>query len=96
MCQLLQFHLLESGAADGVPGAVFEPVLPGRESGWTYRGQITPANRLIRVDMDIVASGTDSLGPYAVADASLWGDDTCIYRVKGLGMRVVPGVERTP
>ncbi|MFF3171517.1 beta-ketoacyl synthase N-terminal-like domain-containing protein [Streptomyces sp. NPDC057900] len=96
MCQLLRFHLLESGAADGVPGAVFEPVLPGRESAWTYRGQITPANRLIRVDMDIVASGTDARGPYAVADASLWGDDTCIYRVRGLGMRVVPGVERTP
>ncbi|MFJ1896427.1 beta-ketoacyl synthase N-terminal-like domain-containing protein [Streptomyces sp. NPDC088115] len=96
MCQLLQFHLLESGAAEGVPGAVFEPVLPGRESSWTYRGQITPANRLIRVDMDIVASGTDDRGPYAVADASLWGDDTCIYRVKGLGMRLVPGAERTP
>ncbi|MEU5715849.1 beta-ketoacyl synthase N-terminal-like domain-containing protein [Streptomyces sp. NPDC020403] len=90
MCQLLQYHLLESGAADGVPRPRFEPVLPGRETVWTYRGQITPANRLIRVDMDIVESGTDTRGPYAVADASLWGDDTCIYRVRGLGMRVVP------
>jgi hypothetical protein len=26
-----------------------------------------------------------------VADATLWGDDTCIYRVRGLGTRVVPG-----
>lgn len=58
---------------------------------WTYRGQITPANRLIRVDMDIVETGTDARGPYAVADATLWGDDTCIYRVRGLGMRVVSG-----
>lgn len=90
MCQLLQYHLLESGAADGVPHPGFEPVLPGREAAWTYRGQITPANRLIRVDMDIVESGTDGQGPYAVADASLWGDDMCIYRVRGLGMRVVP------
>jgi 3-hydroxymyristoyl/3-hydroxydecanoyl-(acyl carrier protein) dehydratase len=89
MCQLLQFHLLERGAADGVEHPRFEPVLPGREASWTYRGQITPADRLIRVDMDIVESGTDARGPYAVADASLWGDDTCIYRVRGLGMRVV-------
>ncbi|AXG81799.1 type I polyketide synthase [Streptomyces paludis] len=89
MCQLLQYHLLERGAADGVPHPRFEPVLPGRETSWTYRGQITPANRLIRVDMDIVESGTDARGPYAIGDATLWGDDTCIYRVRGLGMRVV-------
>ncbi|MDG9684395.1 beta-ketoacyl synthase N-terminal-like domain-containing protein [Streptomyces sp. DH18] len=96
MCQLLQFHLLERGAADGVEHPRFEPVLPGREASWTYRGQITPADRLIRVDMDVMESGTDARGPYAVADASLWGDDRCIYRVRGLGMRVVseaaPGV----
>ncbi|RDG37826.1 hypothetical protein DVH02_12470 [Streptomyces corynorhini] len=89
MCQLLQYHLLERGAADALPHPRFEPVLPGRETAWTYRGQITPANRLIRVDMDIVESGTDARGPYAIADATLWGDDTCIYRVSGLGMRVV-------
>ncbi|MEV5700260.1 beta-ketoacyl synthase N-terminal-like domain-containing protein [Streptomyces anthocyanicus] len=91
MCQLLQCHLIEGGAADGIVHPRFEPVLPGRETVWTYRGQITPANRLIRVDMDIVETGTDARGPYAVADATLWGDDTCIYRVRGLGMRVVSG-----
>ncbi|MGQ4462170.1 beta-ketoacyl synthase N-terminal-like domain-containing protein [Streptomyces violaceoruber] len=91
MCQLLQYHLIEGGAADGIAHPRFEPVLPGRETMWTYRGQITPANRLIRVDMDIVETGTDARGPYAVADATLWGDDTCIYRVRGLGMRVVSG-----
>ncbi|MFD7863574.1 beta-ketoacyl synthase N-terminal-like domain-containing protein [Streptomyces sp. NPDC059783] len=90
MSQLLRFDLLERDAARGVPRPRFEPVLPGREATWTYRGQITPANRLIRVDMDIVERGTDDRGrPYAVADASLWGDDVCIYRVRGLGMRVV-------
>ncbi|MFC8535715.1 beta-ketoacyl synthase N-terminal-like domain-containing protein [Streptomyces sp. NPDC057249] len=91
MCQLLQYYLLERDAAEGMPDARFEPVLPGREATWTYRGQITPAHRLIRVDMDIVEAGRDERGPYAVADATLWGDDVCIYRVRGLGMRVVPG-----
>ncbi|WUT00973.1 acyltransferase domain-containing protein [Streptomyces sp. NBC_00708] len=90
MCQLLQYYLLERDMAEGVPQPRFEPVLPDRETAWTYRGQITPAHRLIRVDMDIVESGRDARGPYAVADATLWGDDTCIYRVRGLGMRVVP------
>lgn len=96
MCQLLQWYLLERGAADGLPHPRFEPVLPGREMSWTYRGQITPSHRLIRVDMDIVESGTDERGPYAVAEASLWGDDTCIYRVRGLGMRVVSRLDRSP
>ncbi|PPS91469.1 type I polyketide synthase [Streptomyces sp. MH60] len=91
MCQLLQYHLIEGGAAEGIVHPRFDPVLPGRKTEWTYRGQITPANRLIRVDMDIVETGMDARGPYAVADATLWGDDTCIYRVRGLGMRVVSG-----
>lgn len=39
--------------------------------------------------MDIVESGRDAHGPYATADASLWGYDRCIYRVRGLGVRVV-------
>lgn len=94
MCQLLQWYLLERGAAAGLPHPRFEPVLPGREMSWTYRGQITPSHRLIRVDMDVVESGTDERGPYAVADASLWGDDICIYRVKGLGTRMVSGLDR--
>ncbi|MGW1018120.1 beta-ketoacyl synthase N-terminal-like domain-containing protein [Streptomyces niveus] len=89
MCQLLQYHLLESGATTGIPHPRFEPVLPGHETTWTYRGQITPSTRLIRVTMDITESGRDDRGPYALADATLWGDDTCIYRVRGLGMRVV-------
>ncbi|MEV3948632.1 beta-ketoacyl synthase N-terminal-like domain-containing protein [Streptomyces halstedii] len=98
VCQLLQYHLIESGVADAVPHPRFEPVLPGRETTWTYRGQITPANRLIRVDLTVVESGTDARGPYATADATLWGDDTCIYRVRGLGMRVVsdPAPPRSP
>ncbi|MFD4700799.1 beta-ketoacyl synthase N-terminal-like domain-containing protein [Streptomyces niveus] len=89
MCQLLQYHLLERDAAAGIPRPRFEPVLPGHETTWTYRGQITPSTRLIRVTMDITESGRDDRGPYALADATLWGDGTCIYRVRGLGMRVV-------
>ncbi|MCX2968411.1 acyltransferase domain-containing protein [Streptomyces sp. JHD 1] len=91
MLQLLQYFLLESGLAAGVPAPRFEPALPGVELTWTYRGQITPENRLVRVEMDILETGRDAQGPYATAEASLWGDDTRIYRARGLGVRVVSG-----
>lgn len=91
MCQLRQYYLLERGMTAGVPHPRFLPVLPGREVTWTYRGQITPAGRLIRVAMEILAAGTDAHGPYETAEATLWGDDTCLYRVRGLAVRVVPG-----
>ncbi|MFD7923600.1 hypothetical protein ACFV3R_30860 [Streptomyces sp. NPDC059740] len=55
---------------------------------------MTPATRLVRVEMEILEAGSDARGGYAVAEATLWGDDTCIYRVSGPGgpgVRVVPG-----
>ncbi|MFI6475260.1 beta-ketoacyl synthase N-terminal-like domain-containing protein [Streptomyces sp. NPDC050516] len=91
MCQLLQFYLIERGLTDGVPHPRFEPVMIDQEVIWKYRGQITPANRLIRVDLEILEVGDDARGRYAIAEARLWGDDTCIYHTRGLGVRVVPG-----
>ncbi|MEU1214511.1 beta-ketoacyl synthase N-terminal-like domain-containing protein [Streptomyces sp. NPDC005790] len=89
MCQLLQFYLIERGLTDGVPRPRFEPVMLDHEVTWKYRGQITPANRLIRIDLEIVDVAEDARGPYAVADARLWGDDICLYHARGLGVRVV-------
>ncbi|HSA51132.1 MAG TPA: beta-ketoacyl synthase N-terminal-like domain-containing protein, partial [Yinghuangia sp.] len=91
MCQLLQFYLIERGLTAGVRRPRFEPVALGREVAWKYRGQITPANRLIRVEMEIREVGSDARGPYAIGDARLWGDDTCIYEAHGIGVRVVSG-----
>ncbi|WP_348772337.1 hypothetical protein [Streptomyces sp. SS52] len=56
---------------------------------WKYRGQITPETRLITVDMEITAVGEDATGRWAVAEATLWGDDTCVYRARGIGVRVL-------
>ncbi|MEV0026476.1 beta-ketoacyl synthase N-terminal-like domain-containing protein [Streptomyces atroolivaceus] len=96
MCQLLQFYLIDRGLTAGVPRPRFEPVMLDHEVVWKYRGQITPDNRLIRIDMEILEVAEDARGPYAVADARLWGDDICLYHVRGLGVRVVsdgpPGV----
>lgn len=91
MCQLLRFYLIERGLTRSVPQPRFEPVLPGREVAWKYRGQITPANRLIRIDLEILEVGQDARGPYALAEARLWGDDICLYHARGIGVRAVPG-----
>jgi 3-hydroxymyristoyl/3-hydroxydecanoyl-(acyl carrier protein) dehydratase len=96
MCQLLQFYLIERGLTAGVPHPRFEPVMLDHEVIWKYRGQITPANRLIRVELEILEVGEDMRGCYALAEARLWGDDTCIYHARGIGMRVVPGGGTAP
>ncbi|MFJ8924093.1 beta-ketoacyl synthase N-terminal-like domain-containing protein [Streptomyces sp. NPDC102415] len=91
MCQLLRFFLIEQGFTDGVPRPRFEPLMRDRELVWKYRGQITPVNRLIRIDLEITETGRDERGPYALADARLWGDGICLYHARGLGVRVVSG-----
>lgn len=89
MCQLLRYYMIERGLTDGIPSPRFEPVMLDQEVTWKYRGQITPKTRLITVEMEIVAVGEDVTGRWAVAEATLWGDDTCVYRARGLGLRVL-------
>ncbi|MFE9057032.1 beta-ketoacyl synthase N-terminal-like domain-containing protein [Streptomyces mutabilis] len=87
MCQLLRYYMIERGLTDGLPSPRFEPVMLGREVTWKYRGQITPETRLITVEMEILEVGEDAAGRWAVAEATLWGDDTCVYRAHGIGLR---------
>jgi 3-hydroxymyristoyl/3-hydroxydecanoyl-(acyl carrier protein) dehydratase len=89
MCQLLQFYLIDRGCGAGLRRPRFEPVLPGREVTWAYRGQVTPTNRQITVEMEILAVGEDERGHYATAEAWLWVDGKRIYHVENLGMRVI-------
>ncbi|MFF3484316.1 beta-ketoacyl synthase N-terminal-like domain-containing protein [Streptomyces sp. NPDC002701] len=89
MCQLLQFFLIERGLTARVPNPRFEPVMLDHEVTWKYRGQITPNSRLIRIDLEITEVAEDRRGPYAVAEARLWGDGICLYHARGLGVRVV-------
>ena len=88
MLQLLQFHMLHTGLADGLAHPRFAPIEPGRAITWKYRGQVVPRNRLITITMEITEQGRTAAGPFAVADASLWVDGKRIYQVAGLGMLV--------
>ncbi|MDX2546222.1 beta-ketoacyl synthase N-terminal-like domain-containing protein [Streptomyces sp. WI04-05B] len=86
MYQLLQFYVLESGLGDALRRPRFEPVLPGRPLTWKYRGQVTPRNRTITVELEVTETGETERGAYAVADAWLWADGTRIYHVTDLGI----------
>ncbi|MFI6515709.1 beta-ketoacyl synthase N-terminal-like domain-containing protein [Spirillospora sp. NPDC050679] len=92
MAQLLRFYMIETGLGADVPHPGFE-ALPGREVVWKYRGQVTPANTRVIVELEVTEAGTGEHGPYAVADAWLWVDGLRIYHVRGLGLRVVPGTD---
>ena len=87
--QLLQFHMLHAGLAQGMSHPRFAPIEPGRAVTWKYRGQVVPHNRLITITMEITEQGRDAAGPFAVAEASLWVDGKRIYQVTGIGMKIV-------
>ncbi len=89
MVQLLQFYMLHTGMADGVAEPRFEALATDIPLTWKYRGQVLPTNRLIVTELEIVETGSDERGVWAVAEAWLWVDGKRIYHAKGLGMRVV-------
>ena len=89
MLQLLQFHMVQAGLAEGMSRPRFAPIETGRAITWKYRGQVVPQNRLITITMEITEQGRDATGPFAVADASLWVDGKRIYQVAGIGMNIV-------
>jgi len=91
MCQLLQWYLIERGAAASLARPRFEPIMVRRPVTWRYRGQVVPADRLVTVELEITGAGEDATGRHAIADGWLWVDGRRIYGVSGLGMRVVPG-----
>ena len=91
MLQLLQFHMIHTGMAEGIEDARFEPIAVGKPHSWKYRGQVVPKNELISSTVEIIETGTDERGVYAMCDASLWCDGKRIYEAKGLGMRIVSG-----
>ncbi len=91
LAQLIQFFMLETGMAADVVHPRFEALMTGRPLAWKYRGQVVPKNKLIQSDIEIVEVGRDALGPYAVADCSLWVDGKRIYQARNFGMRIVAG-----
>ncbi len=101
MIQALQFYMLhdgrlhdsrlQAGMDHGVDGAHFEPIALERPHRWKYRGQVLPRHRQVHTTLEIIETGRDERGVYALANASLWADGQRIYELDGLGMRIVAG-----
>lgn len=96
MCQLLQFYLIETDAGAEMTDPRFQPVLPGSQTIWKYRGQVIPVNRTIVVELEILETGQDGEGRFAIAEGWLWVDGKRIYQAPKLGMRVLPGEAVAP
>lgn len=91
MCQLLQFYAIERGLGGALEAPRFRPILLGQPVTWKYRGQITPRNQKITIELEIVDVAEDEHETKITADGWLWADDTRIYHVRGLGIGIVPG-----
>ncbi len=89
LLQLLQVYLLDTDRDAGLVNPRFEPIMLGAPLTWTYRGQVTPVNKLITTLMEITEVGVDEHGPFAIGTGSLWCDGLRIYEVSNLGVRIV-------
>ena len=91
LIRLLQLGCMLKGLGEGMSQPRFEPLRIGEEMLWKYRGQVIPTNKVVTSTIDIVEQGVDDIGPYLVAEGSLWVDGKRIYEVRKMGMRVVDG-----
>ena len=64
-------------------GGTPAPVLAHQPLVWKYRGQVTPGDGRVVIEVEIVERD----GPIVAADAWLWVGDTRIYEVNGLAVR---------
>ncbi|GLZ28831.1 type I polyketide synthase [Lentzea sp. NBRC 105346] len=67
MLQLLGFHQKQSPC-----------IRTGKEITWKYRGQVTPKNKVIRIELELTGDGE--------AEAWLWADDKRIYHATNLAL----------
>ncbi|MFJ4654508.1 beta-ketoacyl synthase N-terminal-like domain-containing protein [Nocardia sp. NPDC088792] len=91
MLQLLQCYLTYAGMTAQVAEPCFETWLDERPVTWKFRGQVVPDDGIVTVELEVVETGTDDRGPFAIADAWLWVDGRRIYHATNLGMRVASG-----
>lgn len=89
MLQLLQLYVFESGLHQSFKQAQFLPSLNDCAIKWKYRGQVTPANKLVVVLLDITEIKKDTNSLSLVAEASLWVDGKKIYEASGLGLSLI-------
>ncbi len=86
MLELLQAFALETGLGDGFKNPRFS--WPQSEVLWKYRGQITPHNKQMSLELHITAIEQDEAGLHLTANASLSKDKLRIYEISNLAIRI--------
>ena len=61
-------------------------LIPNHTQTWKYRGQVTPDNDRIRLEVHLGNVNVTADQVAITANASLWKEDVRIYEVKGLGI----------
>lgn len=89
MLQLVRALVMRKGLARDFKCPRFESVAAGAALQWTYRGQVTPENKTVAVDVELTRVEQDGTGLTAVAEASLWVDGLRIYKTHGLPIRIL-------
>ncbi|MFZ9887832.1 MAG: hypothetical protein ACO3JL_10045 [Myxococcota bacterium] len=87
MLQTLQAFMLERELTAALQAPVFEPIAPGEEVVWRYRGQVVPEREKVVIEVDILEVKQGDQHVDVVAQAWLWCDGLRIYHASRLCMR---------
>lgn len=85
LMQGLEFYAIHCGLADGIADPVF---VPDCGLSWKYRGQVTPANRLVTVELRVRQLHRSADGLTMRAEGWLSVDGMLIYHCADFGARV--------
>jgi acyl transferase domain-containing protein/3-hydroxymyristoyl/3-hydroxydecanoyl-(acyl carrier protein) dehydratase len=91
--QTLQFYMIHQKMDKGFKHPCFESVAKNSPVTWKYRGQVTPDKQRISIELNILDTGQDENGVYALAEGWLWADDLRIFNVKHLRINIKEGAE---
>ena len=87
MIESLKVFAMQQGLGDKFANPRFDT--PKTEVTWKYRGQITPHNKTMTVDVHIVSIEHQGLETRIIAEANLYKDSLRIYQVKDLCLSIV-------
>jgi hypothetical protein len=83
----MQWWMIHNDMGKGLTKPRFEPLATNEDLAWKYRGQVTPKNKHIEVEMEVLEVSNDLL----VAECWLWVDGLRIYQAPRLAVRVFEG-----
>jgi len=86
LVQLLQAHLLLSGAKAAIPDGAFADLSATTPGTWQFRGQVLPHAKQVTLTLDAEPIQRTPSGWRARAAGSVWVDGLRIYGVQGLSV----------